>query len=573
MWMTDEGIKRPARRHLGEDFNVEDWSEVKKALDALLAAKAESKEDLEDLIAREFELSSVISEEMAKRYIEMTRFADVEANSARFNEFYSGVVSKTEPYSFKFKKMVFESPYLKELPAKEYGHYINIISNDMELFREENIPLKVRESELSNKYGAINSGLTADFRGEEKTMSQLSVYLKDGDRSVREEAWRLRMNTMAGVKGQLDDLFDEMKKVRVEQAANAGFENYRDFKHKEMGRFSYTPGDLFQFHKAVEDEVVPFLRELNEERKAKLGLDVLRPWDTSVDLDGKTLKPFGDTVEFVKKAVSILSRVKKEYGIRLNRMYNAGLLDLENRKGKAPGGYNYPLAETGAPFIFMNSVGLHRDVVTLLHESGHAMHTFASKDIRITPYSHTPSEVAELASMGMELLTMDKWDEYYSSEEDLKKAQRDELEGTLKFLPWCMTVDAFQHWIYTNPDHTAEERDEYFASLMDRFNTGVDTSGLENEKKISWMYQLHIFEVPFYYIEYGMAQLGALSVYHNYRTGNPSKAVEAYDSFLGLAYTRPVRDLYEAAGIKFDFSSSHISELVDFVKDELKKLT
>ncbi len=572
MWKTDEKIIKPARKYFSEDLNVENWDEVEKILKDMEDETITSEKSLRDLIKKECELSGIISEKMARLYIDMTRFADQKEKSEKFNAFYSGVVSRTEPYSFRLKKKIAHSEYLDALPEDEFAHYIRIIKNDMEIFREENIPLKVKENELSNKYGAINSRLTVEFDGEEKTLSQLSVYFKDKDRTVREKAWRMRTEAMARVKEELDTLFDEMKALRHEQALNAGFENYRDYKHKAMGRFAYTPEDLHDFHRAVEEEVVPFLRELSLERKETLGLDKLRPWDTEVDLGGNTLKPFENATEFVEKAVKVLSRVDEQYGKNLNMMYNSGLLDLENRKGKAPGGYNYPLMETGAPFIFMNAVGLQRDVVTLLHESGHAMHTFASRHVDVSPYQHTPSEVAELASMAMELLTMEQWDEYYSDEESRMKAMRDELEGTLKFLPWCMVVDAFQHWIYTNPGHTVKERDDYFMSLMKRYDTGVDWSGLEEEEKLRWLFQLHIFEVPFYYIEYGMAQLGALSIYRNYRTGDKKKAVKSYDEFLKLAYTRPVNQLYGTAGVQFKFTGEHIADIVDFVKSELKSL-
>jgi len=252
-------------------------------------------------------------------------------------------------------------------------------------------------------------------------------------------------------------------------------------------------------------------------------------------------------------------------------MKNTGFLDLINRKGKAPGGYNYPLSETGAAFIFMNAVGIHSDVRTLLHESGHAQHTFYSKDIPISHLKDFPSEIAELASMSMELLTLEYLDEYYSDPEDLKKAKREQLEGTLKILPWVMIVDAFQHWIYLNPNHTPEERDDYFASLMDRFNTGIDWKGLNKEKRIRWLRQLHIFEVPFYYIEYAMSQLGAIAVYKNYKE-NGKKAIEQYKEFLSSGYKYPVKKLYEIAGIKFDFSEKYISELVEFIMNEISKI-
>ena len=255
------------------------------------------------------------------------------------------------------------------------------------------------------------------------------------------------------------------------------------------------------------------------------------------------MKPFKKIDEFIDKAIDILHTIKPEFGEKLNMMKNTEFLDLENRKGKAPGGYNYPLQETGAPFIFMNAVGLHRDIVTLLHESGHAMHTFAMKDIKLDPYKGTPSEVAELASMTMEFLSMDHWGKYYSNTADLKKAKRDQLKGALSFLPWCMIVDAFQHWIYLNPQHTMEEREAYFLSLLKRYDTGIDWTDVEQFQKLLWLFQLHIFEVPFYYIEYGMSQLGALSVYRNYKKFGKEKALKKYEDFLKLGYTVPVNEL------------------------------
>src|SRR5690554_5847022 len=553
MKLTDAKLEKRERKYYPENFDVRDWKVVEESFKELLDFRIGSGDDLIAMIEKSSELGMIIAEEMARLYIKMTCYADNEENQKNFNQFYATIVANSQPYVNKLNLKFYESEYKKDLPDNKYGHLKRIIANDIEIFREENIPLKTKETELRNRYGEINSKMTVTYDGREQTLAQLGKYLQEPDRAVREETWRLRYKRLGEDREKLDSLFDELRVLREKQAANAGFDNYRDFKHKEMGRFSYTPQDIEQFHFSVEKVVLPFLRELNEERKEKLGLEKVRPWDTAVDLDGKVLKPFETTEEFVGKAVKILNRVDREFALNLDKMDNTGLLDLENRKGKAPGGYNYPLQEMGSSFIFMNAVGLHRDVVTLLHESGHAMHSAATKDIPIATYKHTPSEVAELASMAMELLTIDYWDEYYDSEEDFQKAKRDQLQGTLKFLPWCMIVDAFQQWIYTHPDHNKEERYEQFSKLVKRFNTGVDWSGLEEEEKYSWMFQLHIFEVPFYYIEYGMAQLGALSIYKNYREKG-KKAIDDYKKFLQLGYTRPVDQLYEAAGINFDFS-------------------
>jgi oligoendopeptidase F len=523
---TKEKIVKGKRLYFPEDLDVTKWENVKKEMKKLEAEEINSADELIKFLEKVGELSDILAEEMAWRYITMTRFADKPENEKKFNDFYASVIAKCKPYDFKFNRKFYDSPYRKELDEEKYALLNKIISNDIELYREKNIPLQVKEKELANKYGSAFSKLTVKYKGEEKTLSQLAPFLKDQDRKVRKEVWQLRIDKMMEMRDEFNELFDEMKELRIQQAKNAGFDNYRDYMHQAKGRFSYAPADITKFHDAVEKEVMPFLKELTEERKKVLGVDSVRPWDTSVDLDGKILKPFKTIDEFIDKGIDILHTIKPEFGIRLNLMKNSEFLDLENRKGKAPGGYNYPLQETGAPFIFMNAVGLHRNVVTLLHEAGHAMHTFAMKNIKLDPYKGTPSEIAELASMSMEFISMDLWNVYYKDEADFKKAKRDQLKEAVGFLPWCMIVDAFQHWIYLNPDHTVEEREEYFVSLMNRFASGVDWNGLEDFKKIMWLFQLHIFEVPFYYIEYGMSQLGALSVYKNYKTSGKEEALK-----------------------------------------------
>jgi len=572
MIVTDKKIQKPKRVYFNENLNISSWREVENVAEEMKAQRIGSPEELIRFIQKYGELENIVSEEAARRYIDMTRYADDEEKGKAFHTFYSSVVSRLKPYDFVIKKKIFEHPSFRELPEKEYGHLKKIFENDMALFREENIPLQVKEAELSTRYGSVNSKITAVFDGEEKTLSQLGVYQKDPNRAKREKAWRVKMEAFGKAKEELDSLFDQLKEIRIQQALNAGFDNYRDYKHQELGRFTYTPQEILEFHDAVEHEVIPFLKELNEKRKAALSISSVRPWDTAVDLDGKALRPFSGSEELAEGAIRILNDVKGKYAARLEMMKNSGLLDLENRKGKAPGGYNYPLAETKAPFIFMNAVGLHRDAVTLLHESGHAMHTFATRDIKITPYLHTPSEVAELASMGMEFLTMDHWGHFYKDESDLAKAMRDQLEGALTFLPWCMIVDAFQHWVYTHPKHTPQERDAAFASLMERFNPGVDWSGLEKEMALQWMYQLHIFQAPFYYIEYGMAQLGALALYRNYKSKGKDRTLKEYDAFLSKGYSCSVEELYETAGLRFRFTRDYLKEIVEFTREALEQV-
>jgi len=569
--ITGSTIKKKKRVYFDENFEADDWNSVERELKKIENQEVNSKEDLELLIEKKSELSYIIEETYAWKYIKMTCNADKPEYSKDFNKFYAEVVSKSQPYDFRFKKKVYESPYKSELSNEKYGHFIRIISKDIEIFREENIPLTVKENELSNKYGEIMSKLTVEFEGEEKTLIQMKKYLKDPNRDKREKSWKLVSEKMLEKKDEFNKLFDDLKEIRVEIAKNAGFDNYRDYMHKAKGRFDYTTEDIFRFHDSVEKVVVPFLKELSRERKEKLGVETLRPWDMEVDIDGKVLKPFESVEEFVDKGIDILNKVKPEFGKKLEMMKNSEFLDLENRKGKAPGGYNFPLAEHGAAFIFMNAVGLHSDVRTLLHEAGHAMHSFAKADEKISQYKDVPSELAELASMSMELLTLEYLDEYYKDEEDLRKAKREQIEGTIQFLPWAMIVDAFQQWIYTNPNHTEKERTKYFKSLMDRFNVGVDWSGLEEEKGIRWLRQLHIFEVPFYYIEYAISQLGAIAIYKNYKE-NGAKAIEEYENFLNIGYSKSVSEVYKAAGIRFDFSEGYIKEIVEFIRRELEEV-
>ena len=568
--MNETLTPRPYK-HLPAGFEVTSPESVKGFMRKLLDKPIACEGCLAELLEQYSELEKAVSDELSRRYIQMTVHADDENREKAYNEYYSQIVAPLEPLGFELKKKYYANPNRSVLPEEEYAHLDRMLAKDIEIFREENVPLKVQESELANKYGGIVSKMAAQFDGKEQTVAQLAVYMKDPDRQKREDSWRLRLGCFAEREADLDRLFDEMRGLRMKLAANAGFDNYRDFMHADMGRFSYTPEDLYKFHDAVEREVMPFVRDLDGKRRQALGLDALRPWDTTVDLDGRKLKPFETTEEFVAKTVRILEKVNPAYARQLTLMNNSGLLDLENRKGKAPGGYNTNLNDLGSSFIFMNHVKLHNDVVTLLHEAGHAMHAAAMKDIALAPYCDTPSEVAELASMSMELLSMDYWDEFYASADDLKKAKKDQLEGTLTFLPWCMTVDAFQHWVYLHPQHTPEQRRQAYLEISGRFSSIVDWSGLESYRHLRWMMQLHIFEVPFYYIEYGMAQLGALSIYMNYRR-DKEKALRQYQDFLNLGYTKPVREVYRAAGIDFDFSAGRIRELVDFVKAELAEV-
>jgi oligoendopeptidase F len=371
----------------------------------------------------------------------------------------------------------------------------------------------------------------------------------------------------------LDDLFTELVQIRHQVATNAGYENYRDYMFDSLGRFDYTKEDCFEFHQSVKDEIVPLVREIAKKKAQKMGKEHLKPWDSQVDPEGREpLKPFKDGQEMLDKTISLLNGIDPYFGDCLSTMDEMGHLDLESKDGKSPGGYNYPLFETGSPFIFMNAVGSQRDLITMVHEGGHAIHSFLSHDLELTAFKSFPSEVAELASMSMELLTMHKWDAFYDTEEEVTRAKVEQLETILEILPWVATIDEFQHWIYENPNHSKEERKEKWLKLLDEYGTGItDWTGYEEVKAYSWHRQLHLFEVPFYYIEYGMAQLGALGVWKNSKD-DFEKTIQDYKNTLQLGYTKSIHGVYETANIEFDFSKKTIRELAAFIQDELKAI-
>jgi len=367
--------------------------------------------------------------------------------------------------------------------------------------------------------------------------------------------------------------FDSLKEKRDRVGKNADFKDFRDYKFAQMGRFDYGSKECLEFHQSIKKEILPLVKDLQEDRKAKLNLDVLRPWDLDVDVTGKApLKPFEKGSELIEKTINIFNQLRPYYGECLSIMREMGNLDLESKDGKSPGGYNYPLYEVGVPFIFMNAVGTHSDVVTMVHEGGHAIHSFLTRDLELTSFKSFPSEVAELASMAMELLSMNHWDVFYSDPDELRRAKKEQMQRVLGIFPWVALVDNFQHWLYTNPKHTAIERSAKWNELQKEFGTGVVSwEGFEDNFKVSWQKQMHIFEVPFYYVEYAMAQLGAIAVWKNYME-DPKKALDQYEAALKLGYTKSIPEIYEAAGIKFDFSREYLKELTDFVRGEMEKL-
>ncbi|HCN83204.1 MAG TPA: M3 family oligoendopeptidase [Sphingobacteriaceae bacterium] len=570
--MEDLTIVKKPRTYIPENLDIK-WETLEPLFEELKKRKINSAAELEQWLYDRSELEAALEEDFAWRYIRMTCDTTDEKLLQDFQYFTTEIEPKIAPVSNDLNKKFIDSPYTEELDQDEYFVLIRGIKKSLELFRKENIPLLTKIQVEQQKYQGITGSMSVTINGKEYTMEQASVFLKDQDRSLRETVWRTMTERRAQDKDKLDKLFNGLVKLRHQVAKNAGFENFRDYMFQALGRFDYTPHDCYKFHEAIEHEIVPILHEEAEKRKLALNLEELKPWDMDVDISGQpALKPFANGKELIDKAIECFKELHPYVGERLQIMKTNSLFDVESRKGKAPGGYNYPLAETGAPFIFMNSANTFRDLTTMVHEGGHAVHTFISSGLKLNDLKHVPSEVAELASMSMELISMDKWDVFFKNKDELKRAKQYQLRDVLKTLPWVAVVDQFQHWIYTNPDHTTEERTEAWKQIFKPFgNNFVDWSGYEQALGNLWQKQLHIFEVPFYYIEYGIAQLGAIAVWKNYKE-NPKEGLEAYLSALKLGYTKPIRDIYETAGIKFDFSREYVHELAEFISSELKKL-
>ena len=567
-------IVKNKRTFVAEDLNIDSWEVIRPYFEDLLARTITEKEAFIAWLQDKSELEAVLEEDAAWRYIRMTIDTRDEELTNSYTFFVTRIQPELAPYEDKLNKKLVEAPSYQDLVAdKAYEIYFRSVRTALDLFREENIPLEAELNEKAQLYGSISATQTIEHEGETLTMQKASMLLKETDESVRKTIFEKISARRRQDIEKLDDLYTELVGKRHQLALNAGFSNFRDYKFKSLGRFDYSKEDCYNFHKAIRDLIVPLVKEIQLGRLSKLGKDKFKPWDLEVDPEGKApLKPFKEGNELLNGTISMFKKLDSYFADCLITMNEMGHLDLDSKAGKAPGGYNYPLYEIGVPFIFMNSVGAQRDLVTMVHEGGHAVHSFLSRDLSLTAFKNLPSEVAELASMSMELLTMPYWNEFYNDEADLKRARKEQLEGILKILPWIAQIDEFQHWVYENPIHSVKERHTKWLELSRSYGTGLtDWTGYEDMSATSWQRQLHLFEVPFYYIEYGIAQLGALGVWMN-SIRDPQKAIEQYKDALRLGYTLSIPDIYSTAGVKFDFSETYLKDLADFLKAELNAL-
>ncbi len=560
------------RQFLPEKIDLTDTAQLAPIFDRLekRLVAVNSVAELETWLAAHSEVSAALAESSSLAYIAMTCQTDDEAREKAYMHIIEVVDPWIKPGHFTLMQQLVQSPFFKQLPPL-YEVFCRSVEAQVKIYREENVARETQIAKLAQQYQKITGGMTVEFDGKEQTLARMARIQEEPDRPRRETAWKIVTERRLKDADALEDIFDQMLVLRHEIALAAGFENFRDYTFAAFERFDYTPEDCVRFHDAVEHHIVPLVRELQAERHRKLGVKPLRPWDLAVDPDHRApLHPFKESAELLEKTQAIFSKLDPRLGEFYHVLRKQELVDLDNRKGKAPGGYQSTLSEARVPFIFMNSVGSHRDVETMLHEAGHAFHALASREQPLHAYRSAPIEFCEVASMGMELLAAPHLRAFYS-EEETNRAQRTHLEGIIQFFPWMATVDAFQHWIYTHPKHTRAERTAFWLSLMDRFGGTEDYTGFEKVRAHIWHRQLHIFELPFYYVEYGIAQLGALQLWQASRR-DVHAALNKYLNGLSLGGSRPLPELFEASGLAFDFTDKTIAPLMRNVKEALVEL-
>jgi len=560
-----------------EDFDASSWENIEPYVDDLIQRNLSCSSCLEKLISDSSNLAEHISETGALLYIGMTCDTENETKKNDFLNFVENVRPKLSKFSDKLNRRIAEHPSVGDLPDR-YDLMIRGIKSDIDIFREENIPLGVEQTKLVTKAQGITGGMTVEFEGEERTFPEMKAFLESNNRSVREKAWKSMVSRWMNDSEELSEIFDELIKIRHEIAKNAGFDSYTNYMFKAMHRFDYTVEDCLTFHNSIEKVCMPIVREINEKRRSSFNLEILSPWDVNEksgsgpDIEGKNpLRPFDNVGEMVQKLSKLFHKMSRDLGNKFDKLVEMDTLDLETRKGKAPGGYQYYLEKSRVPFIFMNAAGLQGDLETMIHESGHAFHSLYCGHLDLIDERNYPIEFAEVASMSMELLTQDEWQIFYDNDDEVNRAILSHLEGVVFLLPWIATIDAFQHWIYANPNHTREERTEYWLSLRDRFGSKMDWKDNEDFRELSWQQQGHLFGVPFYYIEYGIAQLGALQLWQTHRK-SPEKALKDYENAMKLGNTKILPELFAAAELKLGFDEKHVDSLINEVKTAMAEV-
>lgn len=555
-----------------EAFKEATWPDIAPFYDEL-ESRDLTRENAEEWLAEWSRFESLVSEAAALASFAYTCDTGDETREKAYLRFSMQISPQAQERRSRLQARLVDLGYVR--PGLEM--VVRRFQNQLTLFSEANIPIFAEQARITAQWSKAMGALSVEWDGERKTPTQLLPYLEHPDRMVRERAFRLRAKPYLDERDTLASMFDQLYDLRQETARNAGLANYRDYAHREKNRFDYTPDDCLRFHAAVEEAVTPAMQRLLARRKKRMGLEELRPWDLVVDEENRAaLKPFEDIDSFIARADEVFGRVDPDFQAYFKRMVKADLLDLENRPGKAPGAYSQSLNFRRMPLIFQNAVGVDDDVRTLHHESGHAFHSFEASRLPILFQRHPGSEMAEVASMSMELLAapfLDRSEGGYYSEVDAVRSRTDLLQRIIQFFPHCASVDAHQQWIYTNAEgrHGAA-RDAKWLELRQRFEgDAVDWTGLDQERIARWYQQPHFFSSPFYYIEYGIAQLGALQVWRN-SLRDHAEAVRTYKAALALGATKPLPELFQAAGARLVFDARGMRELVEVVEEELARL-
>lgn len=558
--------------HTPQDFLTVTWSQLEPIAQELLHQELNA-QNIEGWLSQWSDLSRIISEAYQRRYVATTIDTENQASLQQYQAYLDEIQPAWMAVEQKLKEKLLTSglePVGLEIPLRN-------MRAEADLFREVNLPLLSSELKLGNEYDQIVGAQTVQWEGAEVTLTQLLPVLQETDRPRRESAWRISAERRLKDRQKLNDLWQRLLSLRVKIAANAEKPDYRAYRWQQMLRFDYFPQDCAHFQQAIEEVVVPAASRLYEKRRRKLGLKTLRPWDLDVDLFGQEpLHPYQTTQDLIEKTKIIFHKVDPALGQYFATMEAEGLLDLENRKAKAPGAYCTNYDVTRRPFIFMNGVGLHDDVMTLLHESGHAFHVFETTALPYHSQLQVGLEFAEVASMSMELLAspfLSLGSDGFYTPEQAARARLAHLEGIILFWPYMAIVDAFQHWVYTHPDSASqpENCDSIWMELCQRFMPGIDWSGLEEELKTGWQRKLHIFQAPFYYVEYGLAQLGAVQIWRN-ALKNQEQAVANYRQALSLGGTAPLPQLYATAGAKFAWDARTLRTAVDLIEHTMAEL-
>ena len=570
-------IKGDNMPFIPDNFDASKWENIEPYVNDLINRELSCSSCLESLISDSSNLGEHISETGALLYIGMTCDTENENKKNEFLYFVENIRPKLSKFSDALNRRIAEHPSVGNLPER-YDLMKRGIISDIEIFRSENIPLGVEQTKLVTKAQGITGGMTVQFQGQERTFPEMKAFLESNDRDEREKAWKSMVNRWMDDSEELSEIYDQLIKIRHQIALNAGFNSYTEYMFKAMHRFDYSVEDCLTFHDSIEKVCMPIIREINQRRRIAFGLDKLSPWDVNEksgsgpDINGESpLKPFKSVQEMITKLSQLFHNMSEDLGNKFDKLVEMDTLDLETRKGKAPGGYQYYLEKSRIPFIFMNAAGLQGDLETMIHESGHAFHSLYCGHLDLIDERSYPIEFAEVASMSMELLTQDEWDIFYQDSDEVNRARLSHLEGVVYLLPWIATIDSFQHWIYANPNHTRDERKEHWLSLREKFGSNMDWKDNENFRELSWQQQGHLYGVPFYYVEYGIAQLGALQLWQTHRK-NPEKALKDYSNAMKLGNTKTLPDLFAAAELELGFDEEHLNSLITEVRVAMSEL-